>query len=165
MLQSLIASLGFDPWLWCKSAQYNSGRCGGEVVLSPWSRLTPVSLAQSKLRFLQAASAVKLFRVTYSSRIPWCMQPSLALPLPSAFPPPVPPRQGDWRKKCWEECQKAVCSLPCLKIGILLLVFIFYTVFVLNEQPFCKLHCSLAWEQGEYLPSRDFCGKIYCCCT
>lgn len=133
MLQSLIASLGFDPWLWCRSAQYNSGRCGGEVVLSPWSRLTPVSLAWSKLRSLQAARAVELFGVTYSSRIPWCTQPSQLPPYRLLSLLVCPPRQGDWRKNCCEECQRAVCSLPCLKIGILLLVFIFYTFFVLNK--------------------------------
>lgn len=66
----MLQSLGFDPWLWCRSAQYNSGRCSGEVFLSPWSRLTPVLLAQSKLRSLQAASAVELFGVTCSSHIP-----------------------------------------------------------------------------------------------
>lgn len=43
VLQPLIASLGFDPRLRRRSAQHSSGRCGGEVLSSPWSRLTPVS--------------------------------------------------------------------------------------------------------------------------
>lgn len=51
----MLQSLGFDPWLWCRSARYSSGKCSGEVLFSPWFRLTPVLLGQSKMRSLQAA--------------------------------------------------------------------------------------------------------------
>lgn len=81
----MLQSLGFDPWLWCRSAQYSSGKCSGEVFLSPWFRLTPVLLAQSEMRSLQAASAVQVFGVTCRSHIP-ATSSSLLVP-----PPRCPP--------------------------------------------------------------------------
>lgn len=154
MLQSLIASLGFDPWLWCRSAQCCSGKYSVEVALSPWSRLAPVSLAQSKLRSLQAVSVVRLLGVTYSSRIPWCAQPGQLFPyrLPSLL---LCPRAGRLEENCWEECQKAACSLPCLKIGILLWVFVFCMVFVLNKSSMF-VSSTAPWAGSRVsLPSRD----------
>lgn len=69
----------------------------------------------------------------------------------------MPPGQGDWRKNCWEECQKAVCFIPFLEDWDSLTGFSFLHGFcVKQEQPVCKLHCSLGLEQGEYLLSRDF---------
>lgn len=64
VLQPLIASLGFDPRLRRRSAQHSSGRCGGEVLSSPRSRLTP-------------ASAPRAGGVTDSSPIPCWAQLSL----------------------------------------------------------------------------------------
>lgn len=139
----MLQSLGFDPWLWCRSAQYSSGKCSGEVFLSPWFRLTPVLLAQSKMRSLQAAGAVQALgspaAVTSQPPLPHCL-----FPLPGD-----PLRQGDWRKIFWEDCQKKmVCSPHCLKLGFSSGVLFSTQFFVLNEQPFCKLHSSFNWEQG-----------------
>lgn len=38
--------------------------------------------------------------------------------------------------------------------------YFLHSFLIKQEQPFCKLLCSLAWEQGEYLPSRDFVVKF-----
>lgn len=149
----MLKSLGFDPWLWCRSAQYYSGRCSGEVILSPWSRLTPVLLAQSKLRSLQAASAVELFGVTCSSHIP---ATSSSLPAPPLHRCPTGRETGG--KLSGRSVKKL--SVPSLREDWdSLMAFYYLHSFVLNEQPFCKLHCSFSWEQG-YLPSRDFVVKF-----
>lgn len=140
----MLQSLGFDPWLWCKRAQYSSGRCSGEVFLNPWFRLTPVLLAQSKMRSLQAASAVELFGVTCSSHIP---ATSSSLPVPS----PRCMSGRETRGKFSVGTVKKLSVPSLLEDWDSLMAFIFYTVFVLNDQPFCKLHCSFSWEQSSCL--------------
>ena len=132
MLPSFIALLGFDPWLWCRSAQYNSGRCGGEVVLSPWSRLTPVSLAQSKLKSLQAASTVDLFGVTYSTRIPWYTQPSQLFLYCLLSLLVCPPGRETGGKIAGRNVKRLSVPFPVWRWGFSYWFF-FYTIFVLNK--------------------------------
>lgn len=70
-------------------------------------------------------------------------------PLPHLlFPLPAAPQAGRLEENFPRGLSKNCLFPPCLKIGALLSLFILYTVLVLVEQPFCKLHCSFGWEQG-----------------
>lgn len=140
VLQPLIASLGFDPRLRRRSALHSSGRCGGEVLSSPRSRLTPVSAPWAG-------------GVTDSSPIPCWVQLSLQ----------ACPRGREMGRIAGRTLLGRL--FPSFFEDSLSGVYFLLTFSVKRVQPVCKLCCSLAWEQGEYLPCRDFCGKFCCCCT
>lgn len=136
--------------LGCGVGVHNTAQEGVVVVSSAWPRLTPVSLAQSKQRSLQAAGGQWAFGTPTAA----------TSSVEHTFPTMHAPQAGRWKEKMLEWMLK----------GCLFLYFFFFFegwdsltgvyfqhgFSVKQVQPVCKLHCSLGWEQGEYLPHRDF---------
>lgn len=147
----MLQSLGFDPWLWCRSAQCSLGERSGEVFSSPWFRLTPVLLAQDKMRSLQAAAAVELFGVTCSSHIP-----------ATSSSPPVPrcPLGRETGAKFSGSTVKKLSVPSLLEDWDSLMAF--YSLHSFCRKSFFKLRCSFGWEQGFCL-AETFWQNLLCC--
>lgn len=119
--------------LGCGVGVHNTAQEGVVVASSAWPRLTPVSLAQSKQRSLQAAGGQWAFGTPTAA----------TSPVEHNFPTMHAPQAGRWKEKMLEWMLKGCLFLYFffffLKVGILLLVFIFSMVFLLNK---CSLFAS-----------------------
>lgn len=88
-----------------------------------------------------------------------------AVPSPAgrSFPYRHAPQAGRWAELLPGKLKGSL--FPSFFEDALSDVYFLLGFSVKRVQPVCKLRCSLGWEQGEYLPGRDFCGKFCCCCS
>lgn len=121
------------------------------MFLSPWFRLTPVLLAQGKMRSLQAAGAIELFGVTCSSPIP-------ATPSSPPVPPPSCPPGRETGGKFSKRTVKNLSVPSLLEDWGSLMAFYSISSFCVKWAAFLQAPLLLRLGAG-FLPSRDFVVK------